>query len=52
MLMPKAAEHLNDSLMPGKYNVRSAGQGADVKPVSEAHSVNQSPDTHLRRGIH
>ena len=51
MLMPEAASNFDDLVDPGKDEIGFAGEGSNMKPVPEAHAVNQAAHQHFWRCI-
>jgi hypothetical protein len=51
MLMKKTTVDLNDFFQPAKYQIRSARQALDMKPISISQSMDKSSDGHLRGGV-
>lgn len=45
--MPKTAMHENDLAQAGEGQVWFAGKLGGIKPVAEAHAMDQPPDDHL-----
>jgi hypothetical protein len=50
--MPETPVNENDLSWSRENHVGSSGEVACVKPVSEAHAVNQTAYNHLWAGVH
>jgi hypothetical protein len=51
MLVPEATMNLDHLIQPREYEIGAPGESVNVKPISEAHAMNETANNHLGRCI-